>query len=315
MEFTELFTRARAGRARLGSLSLRTREREDRDVARSLAWEDDPPGLLPVGTELEWLGTAGFRITFEGVTLLIDPYVSRADLARVATGGVLRSDPRAVERHLPPADAVLVGHTHFDHAVDVPAVVARDDATAYGSASVQRLLGLFGQERRAVVVEPHRRYEIGPFTVTFVPSRHSKLLGGLAVPFGGEFTCHHLDGLHAAAYRCGQVWGIRIEFGGCVVYHQGSADLIDDEIPHEPVDVFLCGIAGRMFTEDYVARIMRRLQPSVVVPQHWDDFFRPLDAPVGSSFNVNLHRFPDEVARATAGPELRTLQPMRPVRG
>ena len=291
------------------------RARFDREVGAELAWSDDPPDVLPRGAELEWLGTAGFRLTYEGVTLLIDPYVSRADLARVATGRVLRSDPRAVARHLPRTDAVLVGHTHFDHAVDVPAVVARDGVPAYGSSSLARLLGLFDLGHRAVVVEPHRRYEIGPFVVSFVPSRHAKLLGGLAVPFGGEFTCHHLDGLHAAAYRCGQVWGIRIEFGGCVVYHQGSADLIDDEIPAGPVDVFLCGIAGRMFTDGYVTRILRRLQPSVVVPQHWDDFFRPLDAPVGSSFNVNLYRFPDEVARATRAPVLRTLQPLQPVRG
>jgi hypothetical protein len=50
---------------------------------------------------------------------------------------------------------------------------------------------LHGLGERAVEVEPNRRYELGPFTVTFVPSLHSKLLLGFAVPFDGELTCEH----------------------------------------------------------------------------------------------------------------------------
>ena len=44
-------------------------------------------------------------------------------------------------------------------------------------------------------------------------------------------------------------------------YHQGSADLIEDEIRDRGVDVFLCGIAGRRFTPRYVERIVATLQP------------------------------------------------------
>ena len=73
---------------------------------------------------------------------------------------------------------------------------------------------LHGLGDRAVEVEPDRRYELGPFTVTFVPSLHSKLLLGFAVPFDGELTCEHLDALSPSAYKCGQVWGIHIEVAG-----------------------------------------------------------------------------------------------------
>ena len=37
-----------------------------------------------------------------------------------------------------------------------------------------------------VVVEPHRDYEVGPFRFHFVPSQHSKLQLGLAVPYAGR---------------------------------------------------------------------------------------------------------------------------------
>ena len=125
---------------------------------------------------------------------------------------------------------------------------------------------LHGLGEQAVEVEPYRRYELGPFSATFVPSAHSKLTLGLKVPYDGELTCAHLDGLAPSAYRCGQVWGIHVEVGGTTLYHQGSADLVDDAIRHRGVDVFLAGVAGRSFTPDYWSRVLGRLEPDVVVP-------------------------------------------------
>lgn len=284
----------------------------EHDALAALDWASAPP-LDLAGLEVEWLGTAGFRLTAEGTTLLIDPYVTRPGLRAVALDKPLRSSSELVDRHLPRADAVLVGHTHFDHALDVPAVARRDGCTVYGSRSLRHLMGLHGLAGSAVEVEPHRRYEIGPFTVRFVPSRHSRLLGGLAVPSGGELTCDHVDELTGRAYGCGQVWGIAIEVAGLTLYHQGSADLLDDERLPRGVDVFLCGIAGRAFAPGYLRRILPRLEPAVVVPQHWDDFLAPLDGPLGFSVNVNLHRIPDEVGGVSRQFEVRTLRPLAPV--
>src|SRR3954469_5748843 len=213
-------------------------EREDASALRELA---AVPLGLPPELEIEWLGVAGYRLTCEGRTLFLDPYVSRATLGDAPRGRPALPDPALHERHLQPHGevlAVLVGHTHFDHAVDVPEVCRRYGCPAYGSPSLANLMALHGEARHAVEVQPHRRYELGPFTVSFAPSRHSKLVLGLAVPFDGELTCDHLDGLSPAAYKCGQVWGIRIEVAGVTLYHQGSADLDDDEIPPGGVDVF-----------------------------------------------------------------------------
>ncbi len=142
---------------------------------------------------------------------------------------------------------------------------------------------------------PYERYELGPFTVSFTPSAHSKLLLGLAVPFDGELTCDHLDALSPGAYRCGEIYGIEITVAGMSFYHQGSANLIDDAVRSTDVDVFLAGVAGRGFTRDYWRRILTRLQPRTIVPTHYDDFFRPLDAEMGFTTNVNLAHVPDEV--------------------
>lgn len=291
------------------------RERDDADAMRELA---DRRLELTRGLELEWLGVAGYRVSYEGETIFIDPYVSRVPLSSVLRRVPALADPAMHERFVKPSGrvlGVLVGHTHFDHAVDVPAIARRYDCRAFGSSSLVNLMRLHGLGERAVAVERDRRYELGPFTVTFVPSVHSKLLLGLAVPFDGELTCEHLDGLSPSAYRCGQVWGIHIEVAGMTFYHQGSANLIDEAVRHSGVDVFLAGIAGRGFTRDYWARILPRLQPRTIVASHFDDFFRPIDAPMGFSTNVNLAAFPDEVAAVSSDFAVTTLEPMQPVGG
>lgn len=269
----------------------------------------DAAGLgLPGGLDISWLGTAGFALTCEGTTVLIDPFVTRRGLRSTLTSRSLQSDPVLVDRYLPSADAVLLGHCHFDHAVDVPALAAAG-ATVYGSASAHHLIGLSGFADRAVEVEPHRPYEVGPFTVRFVPSLHSKLLAGLAVPADGELTCDSLDRLGSNAYRCGQVWGIHIEVAGATLYHQGSANLIEDEYRYGPVDVFLCGIAGRYATRNFTTRALRTFRPTRVVAHHHDDFFRPLDAQMGFSFNVNLSGFVEDVHRIDPDLAIHTMRP------
>ncbi|HEX5061363.1 MAG TPA: MBL fold metallo-hydrolase, partial [Kofleriaceae bacterium] len=110
------------------------------------------------------------------------------------------------------------------------------------------------------------------------------------------------------AYRCGQVWGIHIEVAGMRFYHQGSADFLEDEIKDKNVDVFLCGISGRRFTPNYVERIVKKLAPNVIVPTHYDDFFRRLDDKVQFSFNVNLTGFADEVRQASRDLPLHALE-------
>jgi L-ascorbate metabolism protein UlaG (beta-lactamase superfamily) len=266
------------------------------------------PLPLPAGLELTWLGTAGFRFAYQGVVVWIDPYVTRLSFSELMRRKVVPPSEEAIGRWIDRADAVLVGHTHFDHALDVPVIARRSGCKVYGSQSLAALMRLYALEQQAVVVEPMRDYEVGPFKFHFVPSQHSKLQLGLRVPFSGELTCDHVDGLTPQAYRCGQVWGIYIEVAGMRFYHQGSADFIESALVDRNVDVFLCGISGRRFTPKYIERIVKQLAPSMIVPSHYDDFFRPLDDKVQFSFNVNLTGFADEVHAASRDLPLHALE-------
>ena len=284
--------------------TARRRHASDETCARQLAWS----GRLPRGLELTWLGTAGFRLAYQGTVVWIDPYVTRLSLRDLVARRVVPPSEQAIAAWIDRADAVLVGHTHFDHALDVPAIARRFGARVFGSRSLAQLMTLHELAAQAVVVEPHRDYEVGPFRFHFVPSQHSKLQLGLAVPYAGELTCDALSELTPQRYRCGQVWGLYIEVAGLRIYHQGSADLVEDEIRDRGVDLFLCGISGRRFTPRYVERIVRALAPARIIPMHYDDFFRPLDAPTRFSLNVNLTGFADEVHGASREVTVNTLE-------
>jgi len=258
------------------------------------------------------------RISYQGQMLFIDPFVSRFPLSAVIRRLPTLPDRTQVGRYFgspPSVVGVLVGHTHWDHAVDAPAVVARTGARAFGSASLANLLRVHGRSigERAIVVEPFEVHDLGPFRVTFVPSLHSKILLGLQVPFRGDIDCAALGCLTPAAYRVGQVWAFHVEVAGLRIYHQGSADLIDDAVPGGGVDLFLAGIAGREFTPWYWDRILSRIRPAAVVPCHFDDFFRRLDEPMRFTADVRLASLPEEVEAVDRDARVVALPLLTPV--
>lgn len=288
--------------------------RQDASVHRELRADARALGL-PAGLSIRWLGTAGFALSCEGFDLLIDPYLTRASLRTLLRPPPLRPDEDLLRALVPRASAILVGHTHFDHALDVPPLAAMHGCRVHGSRSLVHLMGLHGLGHLAALAELRKPIEIGPFEVTFVPSAHSKLGLGLGVPAGGELTCDHLDRLRGDRYRCGDVFGLHVRVAGVSFYHVGSANLIEAEIPFREVDVLLAGIGGRFFTRDYAPRLLRALSPRLVVPQHFDDLFAPVTGPLGFSPNVNLGGFVDDVARVSRDVAVRTLEPLRAVAG
>lgn len=272
------------------------------DDLQAMAELERRPVALPPGLEIRWLGVSGYRITYEGVSLFIDPYVSRVPLHSLLLRRTALPDAAMVAKYAQVPEGgtvagVLVGHTHFDHAVDAPALARIHQTKAYGSPSLVHLMRLHGLQQQAVEVATHKPYELGPFVVTFIPSRHSKLLFGRKVPMDGPLTCDHLDGLAPGAYKCGAVYGIRIEVANTSIYHQGSADLLDAELPATKVDIFLAGVAGRQVTPRYWERVLPKLDPAYVVPTHYDDFFAPLGAEQAMLRRVALADVPDEIGR------------------
>ena len=129
--------------------------------------------LPRAGVTLTWTGVAGFVFEAEGVRIGFDPFVSRpglfATLCRRA-----RSDADLVARHLPPLDAVFVGHAHFDHALDLESIAARSPACRFhGGPTVVELARRRGvAPDRLAVARDGEAVEVGPFRVEPIRSAH-----------------------------------------------------------------------------------------------------------------------------------------------
>ena len=75
----------------------RARERDDAEALVELEGRTGELELAP-GLEIEWLGVAGYRLTYEGVALLIDPYVSRVPLRNLLRRIPALPDPALLDR-------------------------------------------------------------------------------------------------------------------------------------------------------------------------------------------------------------------------
>jgi L-ascorbate metabolism protein UlaG (beta-lactamase superfamily) len=242
--------------------------------------------------------------------ILIDPYLTRASLPRCLLAP-LRTDRDAVRRHVPRADAVIVGHTHFDHALDVPFIARSTGARVFGSRSAAALCLASGVAAdRVEIVErdaggPVER-EVGPFALRFVPSAHSAFLLG-RVPFPGDIAdCTDVP-MRADEYRCGAVFGVEIRVAGRTIVHLGSAEMLDAGARPKNIDLLLLCVAGWTSSRDLPERVGRRLAPGAVLLSHWDDFLRPLDRDTRMLPAMQMPRLVDRLARAVNGVRVGTV--------
>ena len=227
---------------------------------------------------IRWLGTAGHVIETPTTTLLIDPFLSRPSLARLA-GRRIAPDEAAIRARLPArVDAVLCGHSHFDHLLDAPFIARATGALIAGSGTTCMFARAEGVPEAQLVAVPPTGHtlRIGDATVRFVPSLHGRLLFG-RVPFPGEVTTTPSLPARMWHYRMGGAFGLLIDVGGLRIYHNGSANLVDAELDGARADVLLVGLAGRKGTRDYLRRLCDALAPQLIIPTHHDAFFAPLD--------------------------------------
>jgi L-ascorbate metabolism protein UlaG (beta-lactamase superfamily) len=241
----------------------------------AFAWADGRTGP----GRLRWTGVAGFRFDLEQTAIAFDPFVTRPSLP-----GVLFRRPQPdidlVRSRFADLAAVFVGHTHYDHAMDVPAVtVASPNVVVHGGRATIELCRRHGlPEDRLIRVHNGERYTVGPFTVEAVASDHGK------VPVVRFFDRLELrsHGLPRTPFRYprGEVFAWRIEAAERSFHLQGSAGIDEMALLRQrPVDALIACLAARRGTRRYLERLGERLRPEVLVPCHHDDFFRPLTDP------------------------------------
>lgn len=137
------------------------------------------------GVSLTWLGTASFVVRTATTTVLVDPYVTRLGLPGLLFGH--EPDERAIASAFPSVvDAIVCGHSHYDHVADAPRIAKRTGAVLVGSESTCAWGEAEGLPKDKLVAMGSRGgvVTVGDVEIRLVPSAHGKVVLH-RVPFPG----------------------------------------------------------------------------------------------------------------------------------
>src|SRR5579864_7325746 len=296
-------------------------------TAFSVAAAQNPPRAeknAPVS--LEYLGTAGWRISDGTTVILIDPYLSRIfgpqppgrpPFARMpgderplyGWNDIAVPDVTAIDSHIQRADFVLVTHTHYDHVLDVPHIALKTHATVIGTESTENVLRAYKvPEEQLITVRGGEDYQFGTFSLKAIPSLHSPLdhkhyFSSDRAPADLKAPLT-LEQIHPE----GRTLAYLIRFRGHQILAFGGMNYIERELEGLAPDVVLVGAAGsRTEIYDYSGRLMRVLHfPALVLPTHWDNFTAPFTASQQPSIDA-LQPFVEEIKAAS--PKTRVIVP------
>jgi len=264
--------------------------------------------------DVRWTGAAGLEFTHSGKTVLIDPYHSRPGKREVLFGrprakadliaGYLKTLPGTLS-------AIVVGHTHLDHALDIPELSKYLHGPLVGSSSLETVMSIHGLPGRTIVCKGGEQVELpGGARVTMIPSRHGLVVLGRA-PYPGEIDPALRPPLKAREYRHGTVFAPKLEIGGVVFMHMGSANFSESALEGHRCDVLFMCVPGWKKVAGYTTRLLQMLRPHVIVPFHFDDFTAPLrpDKNKARTPLQDMHGFRKRIARSAPDAEIRLPRP------
>ena len=237
-----------------------------------------PPGTL----RAVFAGVSTVALTDGATTLIVDGFFSRPPAAKVLLGRIA-PDQAAIADGLrrmgvTTAAAVIVTHSHYDHALDAPEVARRTGAALVGSASTLMLgRGAGLQAGQLHQVEPGTAVTYGAFEVRCIATEHSP-----KPAWPGPITVPVRPPSRAAAYRMGECFIVHVTHMAADgrrrrLLVQASAGYRVGSLLDHPAEVAFLGIPtlGRQSPE-YRAAYWRETVtlPGVrrVLPVHWDDF-------------------------------------------
>lgn len=270
------------------------------------------------GLTLQYLGVGGWLFRFGQSALLTAPFFSNPSLLDVGMAG-LAPDSTRIDRFLPPVtdvSAVLVGHAHYDHLMDVPYILRRHapHARLYGNRTAVNLVA--GDPG----IDPNRLHDVESLAGSPEHPGEWVYLPGHRVRFMALESGHapHLFGLHfyrgerdtpaerlpraAGEWVEGRPLAFLIDFLGpdgevaFRVHYQDAASEAPEGFPPPledgvPVDLAIVCPPGFQHVDGYPEGILTHLNPSLVLLGHWEDFFRPRSEPARPVATLDLDAF------------------------
>ena len=263
------------------------------DPAIDPTWEVRGSRVIPEGAvTVRWTGTSTLVFSDGETTWMTDGWFSRPGPLDLAVGEI-EPDLEAIEAGLARngverAAAVFPVHSHYDHAMDAPEVCKRTGAVLLGSESTANIGRGWGlPEEQIRVVADREPIELGRFTLTPIESRHFQFPDpavrerALGDP---EITEPLVPPVGAFEYKVGKAYVLHVShpLGSFVVV--GSAGFEVGGLAGFEADLLFLGTGGlgsqtTSYREIYWRETVETIQPTRLVPIHWDSLTGPIEGP------------------------------------
>ena len=290
--------------------------------------------------EFTYLGVGGWIIRRGEDQVVAAPLFTNPGLLRTGLLPV-RSDTVLVNRYMGRYDvrgasAILVGHGHYDHLMDVPQVARRHapGAVILANVTTKNLLASWsGIHDRVVVVNEGagdrdtvgRWIEVGSrgrVRVMALRSHHAPHFEGYTLYHGHTTRPVREEPRWASEWLDGDTFAFLVDFlarDRSVAFRVYVQDAVaapprgfapEVLIAQRPVDVAILVPATFDQVEWHPEAFVQNLKPRWVLLGHWEDFFRSPDEPTRAIFLTDQGHFIDRLRNVHSGgwwlPELWT---------
>ncbi|EMY62628.1 beta-lactamase family protein [Leptospira terpstrae serovar Hualin str. LT 11-33 = ATCC 700639] len=268
------------------------------------------PNPIPKGKiRATFLGTTSILLDDGETQIITDAFFSRPSLWKTAFSKI-ESDPSTVQSVITKAKidrlrAIFVCHSHYDHVMDAPLVAKQTKAKLFGSSSTLNV-GLGGDlsPNQMEKFQPGKPVQIGKFTITVLESKHTppfRIFGktNATDPNHPNIESPLSQPIKATDYIEGGTFDFFIQHGKNKILIKSSTNFVEGALDKIQVDVLFLGIAQLSlqpvsFQDTFYKQTVQTTKPKLLIPIHWDNFFKPLSEPLepnlqlGDDFESNM---------------------------
>lgn len=246
--------------------------------------DTDSPPLF----KIQYLGCAGFLISYDQEAILTDPFFSYTHPLKLFCKYSV--DTEAIDNYFSNQreriSAILLSHTHYDHIADFPYIYERfidkKNCTVVGNKNVKMVLDTLSTKSKFINGENQVWHDLTKSCrVLSLQSRHAPQF------LSYNFFEGSLKDIPQTPWQWkgGQTLAYLLEFETTgkptKVLFSGSADTLSKEaleIIGGEVDIAILSFALHEKVENYPKQIIKELKPKCVIVSHWDNIMKPRNA-------------------------------------